>query len=356
MFRKISLPVVFILVLGIGILTPLFPAGAQEIAAPLYQVVSPVRENPKSDGVVVRSAELSATEVGPAEVPALIDELPLFLLAAARARGVSRLYGAEELRAKALASPRMAGADLVRAGLRSYLRYWCDSFRLPDRTAEQLSATVRVVGDDAPRAELEGGRGVVCFLGHLGNWDTVGAWATHHLAPVTTVAERLKPEQLFNRFLAYRESLGMTILPLTGGHPPFPTLVRTVHSGGLVPLLADRDLTDSGVEVTLCGHAARMAGGPAALALATGAPLHPVTVTYEPAPTTDPGGTGRPDPASYGVVLTFAPAVAVPEDGTRAEKIQAMTQACADVLGETLRTHTEDWHMMQKVFVADGIR
>ena len=246
--------------------------------------------------------------------------------------------------------------DLVRAGMRSYLRYWCDSFRLPDRTAEELSATVRVVGDDAPRAELEGGRGVVCFLGHLGNWDTVGAWATHHLAPVTTVAERLKPEQLFNRFLAYRESLGMTILPLTGGHPPFPTLVRTVHSGGLVPLLADRDLTDSGVEVTLCGHAARMAGGPAALALATGAPLHPVTVTYEPAPTTDPGGTGRPDPASYGVVLTFAPAVAVPEDGTRAEKIQAMTQACADVLGETLRTHTEDWHMMQKVFVADGIR
>lgn len=50
--------------------------------------------------VVVRSAELSATEVGPAEVPALIDELPLFLLAAAHARGVSRLYGAEELRAK----------------------------------------------------------------------------------------------------------------------------------------------------------------------------------------------------------------------------------------------------------------
>lgn len=269
-------------------------------------------------------------------------------------------HGVDRMRSNyARVRPELSDAeleDLVRAGLRSYLRYWCDSFRLPDRTAEELSATVRVVGDDGPRSELAAGRGVVCFLGHLGNWDTVGAWATHHLAPVTTVAERLRPEQLFNRFVAYRESLGMTILPLTGGHPPFPTLVRTVHGGGLVPLLADRDLTDSGVEVTLCGHAARMASGPAALALATGAPLHPVTVTYEPSPARGADGGVRPGPASYGVVLTFAPAVPVPESGTRAEKIQAMTQACADVLGQTLRTHTEDWHMMQKVFVADGIR
>lgn len=243
---------------------------------------------------------------------------------------------------------------LVLAGLRSYLRYWCDSFRLPDRAPEELAATVRVVGDEAPRAALENGQGVICFLGHLGNWDTVGAWATHYLAPVTTVAERLKPTELFDRFVAYREALGMTILPLTGGSAPFPTLVRTVHHGGLVPLLADRDLTDSGVEVTLCGHRARMATGPAALALATGAPLHPVTVTYEPDPARD--ASERPDPAAYRVVLTFGPRVPVPDGGTRAEQIASLTQSCADYLGQALVEHTEDWHMMQKVFVADGIR
>lgn len=243
---------------------------------------------------------------------------------------------------------------LVLAGLRSYMRYWCDSFRLPDRTADQLAATVRVVGDEGPRAALDSGQGVVCFLGHLGNWDTVGAWATHHLAPVTTVAERLEPTGLFDRFVAYREALGMTILPLTGGDPPFPTLVRTLHQGGLVPLLADRDLTASGVEVSLCGHPARMATGPAALALATGAPLHPVTVTYEP--DTGRGGSGRPDPAAYRVVLTFGPRMTAPGTGTRAEQVAALTQACADYLGDAVRQHTEDWHMMQKVFVADGIR
>lgn len=261
--------------------------------------------------------------------------------------------------------------ELVAAGLRSYMRYWCDSFRLPDRSAQDLAAQVRVVGDGPPRAALESGQGIVCFLGHLGNWDTVGAWATYHLAPVTTVAERLEPEEIYDQFVAYREALGMTILPLTGDEPPFPTLVRTVHAGGLVPLLADRDLTASGVDVTLCGHQARMAGGPAALALATGAPLHPVTVTYEPETAAMPSSSRREiahsatrserratraNQATYGVVMTFGPAVLVPPEGSRAERITTMTQSCADYLGQTLLEHTEDWHMMQRVFVADGIR
>jgi 3-phosphoshikimate 1-carboxyvinyltransferase len=48
----------------------------------------------------VRSAELTATDVGPEEVPQLVDELPLFALAAAVARGASHLTGAGELRLK----------------------------------------------------------------------------------------------------------------------------------------------------------------------------------------------------------------------------------------------------------------
>jgi len=56
---------------------------------------------PEPEGrITARSSNLVATEVGPAEVPGLIDELPLFLLAAAKAEGVSRLRGAAELRAK----------------------------------------------------------------------------------------------------------------------------------------------------------------------------------------------------------------------------------------------------------------
>lgn len=232
---------------------------------------------------------------------------------------------------------------LVRAGMRSYLRYWCDSFRLPDRSVEDLVDGVRAVGDDPVRAHLQSGSSAVIFLGHMGNWDFGGAWSTTQLAPVTTVAERLKPEELFDEFLAFRERLGMRIIPLTVGGDVFRELTRACRSGALVALLADRDLTRGGIEVDFCGQRARMAVGPAALAVNTGAALHPCIVHYE----------RHPDGHGWRTVVTFHDAVAVPEQGTSRDKIQAMTQACADVLTEAVREHTHDWHMMQRVFVKD---
>ena len=237
-----------------------------------------------------------------------------------------------------------AGLDsLVRAGMRSYLRYWCDSFRLPDRSVEDLVHGVRVVGMDPVRAHLKSGRSAVVFLGHMGNWDFAGAWSTTQLAPVTTVAERLKPEELFDEFVAFREGLGMRILPLTGGSDVFRELTKACRAGALVALLADRDLTNGGIEVDFCGQRARMAVGPAALAVNTGAALHPTIVHYEP----------QPEGGGWRTVVTFHDAVAQPTQGTSREKIQAMTQACADVLTEGVREHTHDWHMMQRVFTRD---
>lgn len=230
---------------------------------------------------------------------------------------------------------------LVRDGMRRYLRYYCEAFRLQDLTADDLAARVRVEGEAAVRKVIDGGGSVVAFLGHLGNWDLAGAWGTTHLGPVTTVAERLKPEEVFEEFLAFRESLGMTIIPLTGSVDPFPALREAARRPGIIPLLADRDLTARGVEVELCGHTARMAPGPAALALAERRPLHPVSIRHE--------RRGR----GWGIVITFHPPVEVPTVGTTRERTIAMTQACADVLGAAITAHTSDWHMLQRVFLDD---
>ena len=258
-----------------------------------------------------------------------------------RGKGVERMRSNYATVRPELTPPELDA--LVRAGMRSYLRYWCDSFRLPDRSVEDLVDGVRAVGDDAVRARLQSGRSAVIFLGHLGNWDFGGAWSTTQLAPVTTVAERLKPEELFDEFLAFREGLGMRIIPLTGGSDVFRELTRACRSGALVALLADRDLTNGGIEVDFCGQRARMAVGPAALAVNTGAALHPCIVHYEP----HPRGHG------WRTVVTFHDAVAPPTQGTSREKIQVMTQACADVLSQAVREHTHDWHMMQRVFTKD---
>ncbi len=232
--------------------------------------------------------------------------------------------------------------QLVRDGMRSYMRYYCEAFRLPDRSMADISDAVRVVGDGPVRAELADGRPVVCFLGHLGNWDLAGAWGARELGPVVTVAERLKPEEVYAEFLAFRESLGMTILPLTGGGDVFAQLRGHLSRPVVMPLLADRDLTDRGIEVDLCGHRAKMAAGPAALTLASGAALHPVSIHYEPV--ADSGWRQR-------IVITFHDRVAVPTSGTTRQKAEAMTQECADTLGGAIREHTADWHMLQRVFV-----
>ncbi len=279
--------------------------------------------------------------------------------------------GVRRLRANyARVRPELDGAALdalTREGVRSYARYWCDAFRLPDRTPGELAASVRAVGDGPVREHLATGGGAVMFLGHLGNWDLAGAWSTTRLAPVTTVAERLRPAELYARFLSFREELGMTILG-TDGPEVFGQLTTALGDGAFVPLLADRDLSRRGIEARLCGHRVRMAVGPAALALRTGAPLHPVSVHYELL-ADRPAGTGADDRAAggpeyrrsgrgrgmseYGIVVTFGERVAPPEHGTTREKVRAMTQQCADMLGRAIVEHTEDWHMMQRVFTAD---
>lgn len=249
--------------------------------------------------------------------------------------------------------PDLAPAELrrlSRAGMRSYLRYYGEAFTLPGFSSQQIAARVRVVGRENVQQHLDAGRQVVMALGHLGNWDLAGAWATADLAPVTTVAERLEPEELFQEYVGFREGLGMRILPLTGGSDVFRALVRASRSGpGVMPLLADRDLTARGVEVQLFGETARVAAGPAALTVMTGAPLCPVGITYERLRGERRRRAGTP----WGVVVEFFPMIAVPEDLPHRDRVQAVSQAWVDRLAAVISAHPQDWHMLQRVFVSD---
>ncbi|HET6625711.1 MAG TPA: phosphatidylinositol mannoside acyltransferase [Nocardioidaceae bacterium] len=222
---------------------------------------------------------------------------------------------------------------LTRAGVQSYLRYWCESFRLPSWPVEDLVRRTRTVDEHVIRDAHARGRGVVVALPHMGNWDWAGAWACGTGMPLVTVAERLRPARLYDEFVSYRSSLGMEILPL-GGEAGFARMVEWARAGGLVCLLADRDLSRSGVEVTLCGAPAKMPRGPAMLARRTGAALIPATLAY----------------VGDDLEITFHPEV--PHDDGEAGAAMMM-QAVADAFTAGLRAHPQDWHMMQKVFVDD---
>lgn len=229
-------------------------------------------------------------------------------------------------------------AELSRAGMRSYLRYWMESFRLPAWSRKRIAGAVHIHDVVRLTDGIASPRGVILALPHLGNWDLAGVWLTTHLgAPFTTVAERLRPESLYDRFVAYRESLGMEVLPHDGA-AAFGTLARRLRAGGLVCLVADRDLSASGLEVEFFGGLARMPAGPAMLAQQTGALLMPVTLWYDETPVLK----GR-----------VHPPVEVPEEGTRREKAEVMTQATADVFAAGIARHPEDWHMLQRLWLED---
>ncbi|WP_030670669.1 phosphatidylinositol mannoside acyltransferase [Streptomyces cellulosae] len=229
-------------------------------------------------------------------------------------------------------------AELSRAGMRSYLRYWMESFRLPAWSPERIEGGFDPEDLHHLTEGLAAGKGVILALPHMANWDLAGAWVTTKLrTPFTTVAERLKPETLYDRFVAYREGLGMEVLPHSGG-TAFGTLARRLRDGGLVCLVAERDLSSSGVEVQFFGEATRIPAGPALLAQQTGALLLPVTLWYDDSPVM----RGR----------VHAP-VEVPESGTRAEKTSVMAQALADAFATGIADHPEDWHMLQRLWLKD---
>lgn len=239
------------------------------------------------------------------------------------------------------------------AGMRSYMRYFGEAFALVSVRPEQVAARVRIIDRDAVQGPIDEGRMVVLALGHLGNWDLAGAWSATHLGRTVTVAERLKPEALFQEFLAFRESLGLEIVALSGsGGGVFRELVRAVRApgrGGIVPLLADRDLTARGVEVDLFGERARVAAGPAALAVATGAPLCTAVISYERLRGTRRRLAGAP----WGIVIEFGRELRAHEGVPRQEQVAHLTQAWVDDLAAGIDKNPQDWHMLQKVFVAD---
>jgi lauroyl/myristoyl acyltransferase len=236
-----------------------------------------------------------------------------------------------------------AGAELralSRQSMRNYARYWLESFRLPVTPKEQLLRRTVVTGHlpDALSC-LAAGRGVIFALPHMGNWDQAGAWFTAtEVGSFTTVQERLKPESLFDKFVAFREGLGFEVLPASGGMVSvFATLSERLRSGKVVCLLTDRDVTGTGTEVEFFGEKARMMGGAAALAERTGAALFPVALWYEGA----------------SLKIFVHAEMAMPTEGERRRRVTAAMQELARIYEAGIRDHPADWHMLQRVFTAD---
>ncbi len=224
--------------------------------------------------------------------------------------------------------------DLVSRSFDSYMRYWCDTFRIQDWSVERIQRSVTLNNGHLLIDAVQTGKGVVVALPHSGNWDHAGAYFCSIGIPLVTVAERLKPEALFQKFLEYRSSMGFEVLSLDSRS--FVTLLKRAREKRLIALVADRDLSRSGVDVEFFGHPSRMPAGPALLAIKTGIPLVVAHVSYK----------------TIGIHIDFTE-VQIPAEGSESEKISATVQACADLFAKGIAQHPEDWHMLQRIWI-DG--
>lgn len=231
--------------------------------------------------------------------------------------------------------------ELTLAAMGSGMRYWFDTFRFPDWSKDKILKTVTAFHEEYLFDPYNSGKGVIVALPHAGNWDHAGAYFCARGVRLTTVVEHLKPEKLFRKFLDHRQKMGMEAFDLDSR--VIAKLAQRLREGNLIALVADRDLSQSGIEVDFFGGKARMPAGPALLAIQTGAPLITAYVSYLP----------------EGIRVEFDSPIAIPlidsAAGTsakaRSEQIAVMVQECARRFERDIRARPEDWHMLQRIWI-----
>jgi phosphatidylinositol dimannoside acyltransferase len=212
--------------------------------------------------------------------------------------------------------------ELTANAMRSYMRYWCDTFRLPDWNAEKVSKGVELINEHFLTDPLDAGRGVVVALPHSGNWDHAAAYFLGRGYKAVTVAEKLKPEKVFQAFLKYREDIGLEVL--STDMRTIPTLVKRAKEGYIIALVADRDLSSNGVEVDFFNDVAKMPAGPVVIAEKAEVDLVGAFIVYTP----------------RSIRIYF-------------EKLDYSVQAEADFFAKHLKSNPVDWHMLQRIWIND---
>jgi KDO2-lipid IV(A) lauroyltransferase len=246
-------------------------------------------------------------------------------------KGVKRLRSNYKRVVPYISEPELE--ELTKDGMRSYLRYWFDTFRLNKWSKSRIIETTFVVRENLLRDPIETKEGCIIALPHAGNWDHAAAYFCSTGIPITAVVEKLKPEAIFKKFLAYRQSIG--IEAISHKEKTIPILMERLNQGKLVALVADRDMSRNGIEVNFLGGSAKMPPGPAVLAIKTGSPLVTAYIRY----------------LNKGIEITFDETIKLPLTGSEEEQIKIVTQSMADNFAKRIKDSPVDWHMLQRIWV-----
>jgi lauroyl/myristoyl acyltransferase len=179
---------------------------------------------------------------------------------------------------------------------------------------------------------LAKGKGVIFVTAHFGNLDIVGQTFALHGHNVTTPAEHVKPEILFQEIVKVRASKGMKIIPVDG---PLMALVRALKRNEIIGLAADLDVTKSGIIVDFFDSPSRLPDGYAQLGLRTGAPILPAFSLRR----TDNSFEAYAEPA-----------LELESTGNPEANVRAAVQHIARVMEKWIGEHPEQWVMFHRIW------
>jgi len=226
-------------------------------------------------------------------------------------------------------------ARAVQGVFESYGRYWVDTLRLPHLSPQEVAAGFTVEGDEHIEDAFAAGTAPILALPHLGGWEWAARWLIDVRGhAVAAVVEELEPPELYEWFREVRESIGLHVIPLSEGGS---AVAGALAAGEIMCLLCDRDLSGTGIEVEFFGERTTLPGGPALIALRTGAPLLPTAVYFR-------------DGGVHGVV---DPPLATERRGRLREDVARVTQDLARSLEAQIRRAPRQWHLLQPNWPSD---
>jgi KDO2-lipid IV(A) lauroyltransferase len=240
-------------------------------------------------------------------------------------RNMRRVVGEQDLEA------------MVDEAFKSYSRYWVEALRLPKPGTEEIRRRTTTEGLEHLTRLQDAGRGVVFVSPHIGSYDVAGAFLALHGSRVIAVAEELNPPELFEMFSALRKSVGVDVVPAGKGSTA-RALLSGLREGATVGLIADRDISGSGVEVEFFGEKTFLPNGPAVLALRTGSPLV-VGALYQ-----------RPDGRYHAVILEPIDVEAGKSDAAR---VRELTEQVVGLMEGLIRREPGQWHLFQPNWPSD---
>jgi phosphatidylinositol dimannoside acyltransferase len=227
--------------------------------------------------------------------------------------------------------------QVVDAAFRSYARYWMETLRIPKPGPEEIRRRTTAEGLEGLARYLDAGRGVIFVSPHVGSYDVAGAWVASHGWRTIAVAEELEPASLFEHFSRLRASVGVEVLP-AGKASTARALLAGLRSGAAVGLVADRDISGSGIDVEFCGERTKLPSGPAVLALRTGSPIA-VAALYQ-----------RPQGRYHAVVLE---PIVVPQGRSDPQKVRELTEQIARQMEGLIKREPGQWHLFQPNWPSD---